>query len=488
MTLDSCDFSGRRIRLERDKLGSNMVREFLKTPPEADNPYDTKEDLLKWIDNQFERFGDIFKASIYGSSVYVIRNPRYAEHVLRNNWQNYVKGHTSKRIGLLLDNGLMVSEGEFWKKHRRMAQPAFHRKAIAALIQPIVAVNADLARRWEHAAKKCEAVNVTREISQAVLKLVLMSIFGDDYDEVKHHFDIVSEEAARNFKFAQEFRAAGEIVSVVVARRRQRKTLTHDILSILMEARDRNTGDLMSDRQLTSEIKTLIVAGHETTASTLGWMWYLLSQHPKVQERLVIEIDHFLGSASPTLDVLPKLTFARQVIDETMRLYPAGWLMTRKAIRDDRLDEYFVPAKTEIYVPPYFIHRHPDLWSNPDHFDPDRFAPDLAQGRHPMSMLPFSAGPRNCIGEPLARMEMQIHLIMITAKSIRLRYSEKKPPELDAGINLRSKSDLIMKPELFERSNLQIAKPVVSKLDKSLATESTLEPGLAQCSASQTRK
>src|SRR5262249_321801 len=157
-------------------------------------------------------------ASIYGSSVYVIRNPRYVEHVLRKNWQNYVKGHTSKRIGLLLDNGLMVSEGEFWKKQRRMAQPAFHRKAVAALIPPIVAVNADLVRRWEQAAKNCETVNVTREISQAILKMVLISIFGDNYEEVKHYFNIVSEEAARNLKFAQEFRVAGEIISSVVAR------------------------------------------------------------------------------------------------------------------------------------------------------------------------------------------------------------------------------------------------------------------------------
>jgi cytochrome P450 len=138
--------------------------------------------------------------------------------------------------------------------------------------------------------------------------------------------------------------------------------------------------------------------------------------------------------------------------------------MTRKALRDDRLDEYFVPARTEIYVPPYFIHRHPDLWRNPEHFDPDRFAHDLAEGRHPLSMLPFSAGPRNCIGEPLARMEMQIHLIMITAKSIWLQYSEKRPPEIDAGINLRSKSDLIMKPKLFERTNIQSAKPDGEKL------------------------
>jgi enediyne biosynthesis protein E7 len=147
------------------------------------------------------------------------------------------------------------------------------------------------------------------------------------------------------------------------------------------------------------------------------------------------------------LDDLPKFTYARQDIDETLRLYPAVWLISRRALGDDRLGDYFVPAGTEIYISPYFIQRHPDLWQAPDRFNPERFGPGHSQDRHPLAMLAFSAGPRNCIGEFLSRLEMQIHLMTI-AKELRLRYVETAPPELDAGVNLRSKNDFIMIPEI----------------------------------------
>jgi cytochrome P450 len=198
---------------------------------------------------------------------------------------------------------------------------------------------------------------------------------------------------------------------------------------------------------MVNEILTLVVAGHETTASTLNWAWYLLSQHPHVEDKLSQEIASVPVGDTPTLDDLPRFPYTRQVLEETLRLYPAGWLMTRRALRDDQLGDYFVPAGTEIYVPPYFIQRHPALWENPDQFDPDRFDPARAQKRHPLALLPFSAGPRNCIGELLARVEMQIHFMTI-AKRLRLRYENKTPPEMDAGVNLRSKHDFVMMPEL----------------------------------------
>jgi cytochrome P450 len=216
---------------------------------------------------------------------------------------------------------------------------------------------------------------------------------------------------------------------------------------MLMEARDPQNGQFMSDRQLIIEILTLIVAGHETTASTLNWTWYLISQHPDVEERLSTELNTLPDSIE--LDDLSKFPYTRQIIDETMRLYPAGWLMSRKAVRDDWLGDYFVPAGTEIYVSPYFIQRHPDRWEDPDRFNPDRFGPDQSKNRHRLPMMPFSLGPRNCIGEFLARVEMQIHL-MIIAKHLRLRYVQSRPIELDAGVNLRSKHDFIMYPHLKE--------------------------------------
>jgi cytochrome P450 len=395
----------------------------------------------------FERYGDIYKASIYGTGAYVISSPEYAQHILRANWQNYTKGQEFKRVALLLGNGLVVSEGELWKKQRRMIQPAFHHDAIGALTGVITTANAALLGRWKQAALKNESVNVTRDISLMVLEVVLIAIFGPDYECVAPHFNILSDESARDLQFAQAFRALGKIVVQVAARRRNENTNATDILGMLMAARDRDSGQAMPDHQLVNEIMTLIVAGHETTATTLNWAWYLLSQHPEVEDKLSAELEKLTAGECPRLDDLPKLSYTRQVIDETLRLYPAVWLISRRALGDDRLGDYFVPAGTEIYISPYFIQRHPGLWQAPDRFNPERFGPGHSQDRHPLAMLAFSAGPRNCIGEFLSRLEMQIHLMTI-AKELRLRYAETAPPELDAGVNLRSKNDFIMIPEI----------------------------------------
>lgn len=327
-----------------------------------------------------------------------------------------------------------------------MIQPAFHRNFIGGLESIITAANVALLKRWEQAAKKKESVNLTRDISLMILKITLTSIFGADYGEVAPHFNILSEEPARTLQFAQKFRSLGKVVVQVASQRRKANAKSTDILDMLIKARDRKSGQVMSDQQLANETLTLIVAGHETTSSALNWLWYLLSKHPKVEEKLSRELSNLPAGASPKVDNLPKFVYVRRVIEEALRLYPPGWLMTRKALKDDQLGDYFVPAGTEIYIAPYFIQRHPTLWDAPDQFNPDRFDADYLPGRHRLTMLPFSAGPRNCIGEYLARIEMQIHLMTIASR-LRLRYMETTPPELDAGVNLRSKHDFIMLPE-----------------------------------------
>ena len=392
------------------------------------------------------RYGDIYKASAYGTSIYVISAPEYAEHVLLKNWQNYRKGQAIRRIALLLGNGIMVSEGDFWVRQRRMLQPAFHRKVVSELTGVIQTANTALLKKWTHAADQRSSVNVTHDISLMVLEVVLLSLFGSDYPEVAPHFNILSEEPARNVQFAQSFGLLGKLIIQVADQRRRENRIATDILGMLMQARDRN-GEAMSDRQLAREMMTLVVAGHETTASVLNWIWYLLSRHSAVDDKLAAELGSAPEHGSLEIDELPKFTYTRQVIEETMRLYPPGWLMTRKAVKDDALGEYFVPAGTEIYIAPYLIQRHPALWEDPARFDPERFGPDQSRGRHPLAMLPFSAGPRNCIGEFFARIEMQIHLMTI-ARRLRLRYTETTPPELDAGVNLRSRYDFMMTPEL----------------------------------------
>ena len=424
-----------------------------QVPPGPEAKYNTSEDLLSWMDRQFKEYGDIYKASVYGANVYAIRTPEYAQHVLRKNWQNYPKGGQAiKRIALLLGSNLIVSNGEAWKKKRRMLQPAFHDKAIAELTGVITRANVALRDRWEQAARNNQNVNVTRDVSLMVLEVVLIILFGDDHELAMSHFNLLSDESARDLQFAQEFRSLGRFVVELTAKRRTQNRRSTDILGMLIEARDRDTGQAMSEREVANEILTLIIAGHETTASTLNWTWYLLSQHPQVEDKISQEIATLAVGDVPSLHDLPRFTYTRQVLEEALRLYPALWLFTRRALKDDQLGDFFVPAGTEIYIPPYFIQRHPAHWKSSDQFDPDRFDSTHSQKLHPLAMMPFSFGPRNCIGDLLARVEMQIHLMTI-AKCLRLRYADKAPPEIDAGINLRSRYDFIMTPEKKEPPN-----------------------------------
>jgi cytochrome P450 len=415
-----------------------------RIPPGPTEKYKVTDDLLKWMGCQFKTFGDIYKSSVYGISMYGTRDVNFAHHVLVENWQNYIKGQGIRRVALLLGNGLMVSKGNLWKRQRRMIQPAFNHESINASTKLITAVNTELLRKWQLAASKNETVNVTRDVSSMALEVVLRFIFGEDYERVGFHFDLLSKEPARNMEFARSFRALGRIILQVIDRRRKDSAISADVLGMLVQARDPESGQAMQDSQLIDEILTLIVAGHETTASTLNWAWYLISQHPEVEQRLSSELTAV--TAFECDDPL-KFIYTKQIIDEVMRLYPAGWLVTRTALRDDRLGEYFVPAGTEIYLPPYFIQRHPDLWQEPERFNPDRFLPQNSRYRHRLATIPFSVGPRNCIGAAFARIEMQIHLMTI-ARYLRLRYVQSRPIEIEAGVNLRSKYDFIMYPEV----------------------------------------
>jgi cytochrome P450 len=428
---------------DKPKAGNLDVKHG-RIPPGPQEKYRAKEDLLEWMGRQFEIYGDTYKASIAGLNAYVTRNLEFAQHVLVENWQNYVKGQNIERVALLLGDGLMVSEGELWKRQRRMIQPAFNQESIAALFKVIVAVNSRFLQKWQSAAQRNESVNVTHDVSGMALEVVLRFIFGEDYEEASSHFGILTVEPTRDMAFARSFRALGKVILQIIDRKRKDSAPATDALGIMMQARDPQSGAPMPDRQIIDETLTLIVAGHETTASTLNWNWYLISQHPEVEQRLANELETLTTSFE--FDDLPKFPYARQIIEETMRLYPAGWSVSRKALGDDWLGEYFVPAGTELYLPPYFIQRHPDLWEEPARFNPDRFRPENSKQRHRMAMIPFSAGPRNCIGAHFARIEMQIHL-MIIARCIRLEYVASRPLELDAGINLRSKYDFIMHPK-----------------------------------------
>jgi len=421
-------------------------------PPIAAIDYQPSGDLLDWMTVQFKQIGDCYKANLYGVDAYFVNDVSHIQIVLRDKWKNYSKNTIAmKRIRMLTGNGIITSDGLLWKRQRRLMQPAFHYDVIHGYGEIIVEANKSLLEKWEHAARSGRSVNVTHDINAMVLQTVLVSIFGEDYPNVAPEFKILAEESARNLEFAEAFRPLREVVTRVATRRRTDKTVAKDFIGLLMKARDRDSGQTMPLEELVTEIMTLIVAGYETTSLTLAWTWYLLSQNIDVDANLGAylkdrQVDQFRENI-----LSPSFTYIRQVLDETLRLYPPIWVIVRKASKSDFLGEYFVPAGTEIYFSPYIIQRSPALWEAPESFDPGRFDPDRSKGRHAFAMLPFGAGPRNCIGEGLARFEMQIHLIMV-AQKLRLRHEDATTPELETGVNLRPKRDFIMFPEFRSSS------------------------------------
>ena len=212
---------------------------------------------------------------------------------------------------------------------------------------------------------------------------------------------------------------------------------------MLVFARDEETGQSMSDKQLRDEVMTIFLAGHETTANALGWTWYLLSRHPEVTRRLETELAEVLGGQTPTLDDLSKLNYTSMVIQEAMRLYPPVWIIGRNAVKADQIDGYDIPADSSIMLSPYVTHRHTNFWDNPEGFDPERFNPERAKGRPYFAYFPFGGGPRLCIGNNFALMEAKLVLATV-AQRYRLELVPGHPVEPEPLVTLRPKHGLLM--------------------------------------------
>jgi enediyne biosynthesis protein E7 len=424
-------------------------------PPEAELRFDvgSTDDSLERMVELFARYGDTYRVFVpaRASYTYVIHHPDDVKRVLVSNHKNYTKGIGLDRVKILLGKGIMTSEGELWKRQRYMMQPFFHRRVITEYASGIAAANERFIARWEELTRRGELVNLTDEMSELTLEIVLRSIFGTDLEQLAQQpggnpFAVVTKESGRNLQFAYKFRSLTKRVAELIAARRASGSEHFDFLAMLMSARDKESGEPMPERQLIDEVMTLIVAGHETTASGLNWTWYLLSQHPQVSARLEAEIDAAPPLSAPGLAAMEGLSYTQQVVNEALRLYPPGWLLSRRTLEADVLGGYAVPANTNVLLPLYLLHRHPGFWREPERFWPERFAPEHEAERPRFAYMPFAAGPRHCIGETLALYEMYMHLYMV-ARHYRLTYVPDKPLELEAQINLRTRYPLHMRLE-----------------------------------------
>jgi enediyne biosynthesis protein E7 len=430
-------------------------------PPCAHAQFDvgsTDDSLARMVQHGAE-FGDIYRVHAPGrnSDTWVVADPETIRRVLVSNHRNYTIGVGLDRVRILVGNGIIVSEGDAWKRQHRMMQPMFQRSRVERFGELIAGINRRRLATWAQKAASGEKLNVTRETSESALEVVLRATLGADFDRLlgalgANPFAMLTEEAARDLRFAFRFRQLGKHIEEVISRREAPGTADAppaadaagdaDWLAMMMAARDRRDGSAMSHRELIDEVMSIIVAGHETTAAVLNSVWYLLSQHPEVEAKLHAEVDA-IELADLRLSTVESLHYTHQVILEALRLYPPVWVLTRRCVHADRLAGYQAPAGTDVFMSPYVVQRDPKHWPEPDAFQPDRFGSGAESAAHRFAFIPFSAGPRHCVGETFATYEMAIHIYQ-AARQFRLRHAPSGPMEMEARINLRSRQDVLM--------------------------------------------
>lgn len=370
---------------------------------------------------------------------YLVASPTGVRRVLQDNDERY--GRATRGVQALrgtLGNGLLTTTGDFWRRQRRIAQPAFHRARIAEFAQ-IMATEADLlVERWGPVAARGDVVDLVPELLRVTLQILGRCLFGRELGAeapvVAEALEVVLRRTIRraqstfvlpdpiavrlNRGFRRALHDLDAIVLRLIAERRREGTEGRgDLLSMLIDARD-DAGAGMSDRQLRDEVMTLFLAGHETTAMSLAWTFFLLSQHPLARRALAAELDARVGAGAATPDALLAVPQVRMVLEESMRLYPPAWIVTRSVEQDDELDGYVVRKGSLVLLSPWVTHRDPSLWPNPEGFDPGRFAPDAAGAaeRPRYAYFPFGGGPHLCIGAPFAMLEAQLVLASIARR------------------------------------------------------------------------
>jgi cytochrome P450 len=399
------------------------------------------------------RYGDLLQLRLGPFRLWSVLDPDAVHHVLVSNAKNYRKSPGYRALAMVLGNGLVNSEGETWKRQRKLSQPAFHHKAVAELTEVMSACTDDLIAEWKAKGPKAK-LDAHEAMMGLTMRIVGRALFGTELKEEQEQIYEAITIALRRANSAFEelmlvptwlpteenrrFRRAMNILDGLVYRiidERRGQEPRRDLLGLLMAAREDETGTGMTDTQLRDEIMTLFVAGHETVANALSWAWVCLSENPEVEDKLVAEVTSVLAGRTPTFEDIPKLEYTSRVIDETMRLYPPAWIVERMSLEEDELMGRPLPKRSLVSVCTYLLHRHPKLWETPEKFDPDRFLPERSKDRHRYAYIPFGAGPRICIGNAFAKMEAVIVLAGLV-QHWHLMLPRRKF-ELDPGITLR---------------------------------------------------
>ena len=426
-------------------------------------------DMISFHLENWRRHGDVVRYEFGPKVAHLVVDPADVKRVLLDNEKNYVKGNGYNKVKLIVGNGLFTSEGPRWRRQRKLMQPPFTPRGVEQFAPAMIEAIDRMLSRWDAKARAESPINVANEMMRLAMSVIARTMLSIDVDEravaAATAFTTVLEFASRhsmsildlplyvptpeNLAFRRAMSVIDSFVLGVIAERRRDPNPPDDLLTKLMTARDSETGEAMTLRQIHDEVLTIFFAGHETTAQALTWAWYILDSHPEVVARLQRDVDATLGGRAPTVADLPGLDYARMIVSETMRLYPPVWIFVRDAVGPDQLGGYDVPAGSMIMLSQYLTHRHPEFWPDPERFDPERFAPGAEETRPRYAYFPFGGGPRVCLGNNFALLEATLAVAMVAQRySLHLVPGQTITPKMVG--TLRPSGPVMMRLEARE--------------------------------------
>ncbi len=422
------------------------LRRFTKEPPQ-------------FMYEIIQRYGDIARWRGF-FDIFFVNHPDYVRRVLSQSYEHYSKNVIDYRVlAQMMGNGLVSNDGPHWAKQRKLMQPMFANRVVNGFDAPINMLTNDLLDDWDRRLSD-GPILVDQEMGRLTFRIVGATLFGSDIDEyaqeVADILDLVNLQTQDiralltlypwlptpyNIKWRKAKSRLDDIVYAMIAARRREGAQENDILDRLLAARDTDTDQGMSEVQMRDEVVTLMLAGHETSSTALAWTLYLLAKNTAVQDRLAAELDGPLSAKQATSKDLNEVPYLKQVVQESMRIYPPVWAIARRSQETEVFGGYKVPAGSYVAVVPYALHRHPEFWPDPERFDPDRFDPNSDESRHSYAYLPFAAGPRACIGLGMAMLEIQLVLAQIMSR-YRVRLVDGHVVETDAKVTLKQRYGL----------------------------------------------
>ena len=417
-------------------------------------------DPLSYLVELTRREGEIVTFDIRGQAAIIVNDPNWIEHILVQNYRNYTKATVQfETFALVAGNGLLNSDGAFWLRQRRLAQPHFHHAKLVQWGQWMTDSAELIGRSWQNQA----VIDMEHEMFALTLPIITQALFSlnthSHADELvkqfTHTLNYVMYRARMPISWAdrlplpvvrryhESMTQLERLITQMIENRRHDPNPPDDLLTTFIGARDEESGDPLPDQQIRDEIMTMILAGFETVATSLTWTWYLLSQHPEVVTLLHAELAQQLGGRVPTSADLPFLPYTRMVSEEALRLYPPAWVMSRRATEVDKVGDVVIPAGAIVIISPYTVHRNTNYWENPEQFLPERFSAENKRQRHRYAYIPFGGGARLCIGYRFAEMES---ILVLATLAQRFAPMPVATPHPIAMVTIRPKNGLPMYP------------------------------------------